>query len=302
MATTRKRTTRSKKAEESQAKAILENVKNLKPEDVIADIGNLQVGLQGTLAGISAEISNKIEQMQHIDEAISLKNQELKELYEIETEATSLEDIKAQKEQAVTDFEKEEADREARWAEDENQRRKRWSREEDDHRWTVRTQQRQMRDEFELQMNLERKNEEDRKDALAKEWAQREDALASREKELEELREKVAGFDNHIKTEVSKAEAILSNRIKKDFEHKIQLVEMEKDAQLALNHAQVESMKETIEDLEEQIDNLQSQLVSARSDAREVTAEALRSASGRDVAVALQRVVDQGTSTSSKSK
>ena len=303
MATTRKRTTtRSKKVEESQAKAILESVKNLKPEDVINDIGNLQVGLQGTLAGISAEISNKSEQMQNIDEAIALKNQELKDLYEIETEAVNLEDIKLQRETAIDEFTKEQTAREAQWAEDEKERRKRWAREEEDHRWTSRIQQRQIRDDFEAEMIALRKQEDDRKDALIKDWTQREEHLAGREKELEELKQQVAGFEAKLKAEASKTEAMVTHSLMKDYEQQIKLADMEKDAQLALNHAQVESMRSTIDDLEEQIEDLREQLVSARADAREVTAEALRSASGRDVAVALQRVVDQGSSTSSKSK
>ena len=54
----------------------------------------------------------------------------------------------------------------------------------------------------------------------------------------------------------------------------------------------IASQDKVITGLQEQIDNLQMQLVSARADAKDVASEALKSASGRQVAEALQRVVD----------
>ena len=66
-------TRRKTKAETNQSKAILESVKNLKPEDVTAQIGDLQTSLQATLAGISASAVSKIEELHNIDTAIREK-------------------------------------------------------------------------------------------------------------------------------------------------------------------------------------------------------------------------------------
>lgn len=298
MATTRRKTTRTKKAEESQAKAILESVKNLKPEDVITDIGNLQVGLQGTLAGLSAEISSKIEQMQNVDEAISLKEAELKTLYDIESEAVSIEQIKVNREEEDKLSEARRKERQAQWEEESKERDQKWIREVEEHQYRTKLNQRNTRDAFRNELEETRKEEALRKETLEKDWAEREQHLTSREDELSELREKVQGIDANIKSAVSKAEAVLNNRLKKDFEHQIQLVEMDANSKLALSKASEDSMRSTISSLSAQIKDLQDKLDAARHDAKEVTNQALQSASGRQVAQALQRVVDQGSNNS----
>lgn len=296
------RTRKTTKKEESQAKTILESVKNLKPETVINDIGNLQIGLQSTLAGVSAEISNKIEQMQQVDEAINLKKAELKDLYDIDAEATNLENIKNKTEEATQEFARQRDEREKEWEEEELEREKMWVRQEDEHQYTSTKNHREAEDTFQSRLTTKMKAESERAANLNRTWREREEELTSKENEYKELQEKVDDFDSKVKSEVSKAEAILSNRLKKDYEHQIKIIDMESNTKIALSNSQVKSMQENIIKLEEQIDDLQNQLDQSRADAKEVTNQALQSASGRQVAQALQRVVDQTSDTGRKSK
>ena len=296
--TTRKKTTRTKKAEESQAKAILDSVKNLKPEDVITDIGNLQVGLQGTLAGLSAEIASKIEQMQNVDEAISLKQVELKTLYDIESESATIEQIKIDREAEEKLSEEKNKDRRSAWDLEAKERNTKWIREVEEHQYRIKLNQRNARDAFHAELDEARKEETERIEDLEKNWSEREAHLAGCEDELSELREKVQGFDGVVKAAVAKAEAVVGNRLKKDFEHQIQMVEMDANSKLALSKANEDSMRVNVSNLTSQINDLQSQLDAARHDVKEVTNQALQSASGRQVAQALQRVVDQGSNNS----
>ncbi len=80
---------RNKKVEAIEVQATLDAVKNLDTGKVVSEVNNLQVTLQSTLADVSASITNKIQQIATIDEAIKLKQQRLKELYDIEAEAVS---------------------------------------------------------------------------------------------------------------------------------------------------------------------------------------------------------------------
>ena len=64
MATSRKTTTK-------KIDKVVEAVADLKPQTVIEEIGALQSKLQNTLAGLSAQISTKIEQMHNVEEARS---------------------------------------------------------------------------------------------------------------------------------------------------------------------------------------------------------------------------------------
>jgi uncharacterized small protein (DUF1192 family) len=80
------------------------------------------------------------------------------------------------------------------------------------------------------------------------------------------------------------------------------LLKKDFDAEKNLHQIRVSAMDETITGLQDQIANLQAQLTQARSDAKEVASQALQSASGRDVAVALQRVVDTSVAAPVKTK
>ena len=128
---------KNKKIEATEAQAVLDNVKDMELTKVVSEIGSLQVSLQGTLANLSATITNKIQQVDQLDTAITLKEQRLQELHGIEKEAVSLDEMKAQKEEEARKWEKERDERNAQWDEEEEERAKMWQRSEDDFKYTT---------------------------------------------------------------------------------------------------------------------------------------------------------------------
>jgi hypothetical protein len=73
-------------------------------------------------------------------------------------------------------------------------------------------------------------------------------------------------------------------------------------AEGVLSNMKIAAHEKAIQGLHEQIKDLQIQLASARTDAKDVATQALQSASGRQVADALQRVVDTRDTTATKGK
>lgn len=299
MATTR--TTRRKKSDETHAQKIMESVKGLKPDDVVNEIGNLQVSLQGTLAGISAAISSKIEKMQQIDEAIDLKGDHLSELCEVEKEALALEDIKVRRQEEREQWDKDRAARNSQWVAEVDEFKNKRERSEEEYAWETQMRHKRIEDDFRARCSADKRAETVRQEELQREWDRREAELAQKENEFTELKEQVAKFDDRLKSEVAKAEAIATNSVKRQYEHQIALLKKDMNAEINLHDEKLVSMNETIANLRTQIVDLSKDLDEARADAREVTSQALQSASGRQVAQALQRVVDtQGQSTKSK--
>lgn len=283
-------TRRTKKKEESQAQLLMDAVKNLQPDDVVDEIGKLQVSLQGTLSGITATITSKIETMQNLDGCIGQKQNELKELFDIEKEAQNLEDLKANIEEARKE-----------WDEEKKERSKTWTREEEERDYMWQQRQQRHNEEFAAEVARMKRAEQVRQEELHRGWAERESVLAAQENEAAALRDKVAGFDEVLKKEVSKAEAVVSNSVKKQYEHQIALMQKDAESERNIDNAKIESLQGTIKDLEGRILALTAQLDAARRDAKDVTAAALESASGRQVADALRKVVDRDGSNGSKS-
>ena len=294
--------TATKKTVKKQSDKVLEAVSCLKPQTVIEEIGALQSTLQGTLAGLSAQISIKLEQMKNVDEAIVLKQNELQELFGIEAEALSLEEMRANCEQEDADWQKQNAERNAAFAEQQKERAKKWQREEEEHAYAIEQKRKRAEEEFNVETSTRRRNEQIRIQDLEKEWKSRSDALAAQEKEVADLKALVAGFDDRLKAEIGKAEAIATSRLKKESEHEIAMLKRDIESERVLNTTKVSAMDDTIVGLQSQIADLNKQLISARTDAKEVTSAALQSASGQQAMAALQRVVDGGQSSSKSSK
>lgn len=294
--------TATKKTTKKQSEKVLEAVSYLKPQTVIEEIGALQNTLQGTLAGLSAQISIKLEQMKNVDEAIVLKQSELNELFGIEAEALSLEEMRANCEKEDEDWQKQCQDRQAQWDDDQEERAKRWQREEEEHAYAIAQKTKRSQEEFNVETSARRRAEAIRVEDLEKQWKNREVTLATQEKEVADLKTLVAGFDDRLKSETGKAEAIAINRVKKEYEHEVAILKKDIEAERVLNSTKVSALDDTINGLQTQIVDLQKQLVAARMDAKEVTNAALQSASGHQTMQALQRVVDSNQPSANKSK
>lgn len=283
---------KNKKVEAVEAKAVLDTVKDLELTSVVAEIGSLQVSVQGTLANLTATITNKLQQVDQLDTAIGLKESRLQELYGIEKEAVSLDDMKAQKEEADRVWLKERDQRDAEWTEEEAERQKLWARAEEDHKYKTALLHKKIQDEFEANNNKRARDEQIRIETLERTWRDREDALKGKEQLFVDLKSQVDGFDQRLKADVAKAEAVVSNSMKRHYEHEMALLKKDFDSEKNLHIANMSAVNSQMESQDRQIVELQKQLALARADAKDVATQALQSASGRQVADALQSVVN----------
>jgi len=285
------------KKTKKQSEKVLDVVSTLKPQTVIEEIGALQNTLQGTLAGLSAQISIKLEQMKNVEDAIVIKQNELNELYGIDAEALSLEEMRENCEQEETEWNKKSLERQAQLEDDEEERAKRWQREEEEHGYDIAQKKKRSQEEYNVEIATRRRAETIRQEDLEKQWKTREEFIASQEKEVAALKTQVAGFDDKLKADVAKAEAIAVNRVKKDYEHEVVILKKDIESERVLNATKVSALDDTINSLQTQISDLHKQLATARTDAKEITSAALQSASGRQAMEALQRVTDGQPST-----
>lgn len=289
-----------KNVKKKTAEVSFDTVKTLNANDVVNEIGTLQVGIQQQLANISAAITGKLEQLHNTENAIHAMEDRLNEIYNIEKEVLSLEEVKAMRAEEDEKFGKYVAARHQEWMDEQMERNKKWQREEESHNYEVALQKKKFADEFNAEVAAHKRAEKVRTDELLNDWNKRESELKAHENEFVDLQNKVASFDDRLKAEVSKAEKIAADCVKRSYEHQMQLLQKDQESEQAISEAQIKSYGLTISQLQNQIADLNNQLIAARSDAKEVTSQALQSASGRQVADALQRVVDAKDNTKTK--
>ncbi len=128
-----------------------------------------------------------------------------------------------------------------------------------------------------------------RKEQLERNWAERESALQAREKEVVELRTRVAGIPAEIDFAVKRETSIVGNSVKRDYEQQLKIVQLNADNDRKMSEAGTKSLTDTIGTLRSQITTLQSEVASANTRAEAIAAKALESASGRQALEAVER-------------
>lgn len=289
-----------KTSKQKKADAVLDASQQMDASTVVAEIGALQVSLQTTLAGVTASITEKIEKNRQMDEAIALKEARINELHGIEKEALQLEEVKLRRLQEEADLKTSRDATLKQWAEQDAQRAQQVKREQEEYDYKVKTERTRQTEEFAAEVARLKRVEALHEEELKRNWTQREVELQSKESEVTELRAKVASFDETLKAAVSKAEAIVGNTLKREYDNQAKLLQKDIEAEKNLHAAQIDSLNGKITGLTSQIATLQTQLEEARKDAKEVTAAALQSASGRDVTNALQKAMETNSTNTKK--
>ena len=280
------------KKDVAEVKAALDTVSKLDVGSVVSQIGSLQVDVQNTLANLSATITGKLGEVDNINKAIEAKKANLQELYEIDAEAVRLEEIKSQREAEDAQWNLDLARRDDEQRELAQDRNKAWKREEEEHNYAVKIRNQRVEEEYQATVAKNQRDEAIRQQTLDRGWADRENTLKAQEQEVVKLKDTVAGIDARIKQEVGAAEAIVGNRLKKQYEQDLALLKKDMDTATLLHKGQVASLEQTIANLSDQLDGLRIQLEKARQDAKDVTTQALQSASDKVASVAVQRMAE----------
>lgn len=280
------------KSVELKNDVVLETVKSITLDGVSKKIAAVQVDIQQTLAKLSTELTQNLDTLNTVNAAISLKQEELKNLHDIEVTKISLDtlnqDIEATR-QLWTDEQTKKA------KEDDLARRERqlrWTREEEQYKYERDQAHKKLEDDFNARIQEATKQNTLQAEALQRSWEKREADLKSKEQEFTTLRAEVEAFPAKLKAEVQKAESIVGNVMKKDFEMERKLLEANFNNKIQLAEAQVASEKMKTVELEKQVASLKAQLDMAQKDIKEISTKALESASGRETINSLQKALE----------
>lgn len=288
------------KAVEIKSSEVLESVKNITLEGISKKIAGVQVDVQQTLAKLSTELTQNLEQLNNVTTAIELKKQELQQLHDIEVTKTSLDDLKAEIDNQRVLWTEEQIRREKDTAIGNQDRQLRWKREEEQYLYERAQSHKKLEDDFAAKLAEIEKANREQQEKLAKNWSTREAALQERETELVSLRKQVEEFPAKLKAAEEKAGAIVGNTMKRDHETDKRIMAAEAATSMKLAEAALASEKKANESLTKQITELSLQLDQAKKDIKDISSKALESASGRDVIANLQRALENNQQRSSK--
>lgn len=264
-------------------------VKNVKPADVLSALATAQVEVQKTLASIGSQVNEQITLLDNVKAAVTIEENRLKELHEIDAAAMSLDEFEASVEQKKAEWADAETERQTRWQDEASERQKRWQREAAEYDYATKTERAKEADAYTAELAKRNRDEQIRQETLVKGWTERETALKAQEKEVSDLRATVANIPAEIKKAVDKEVAVATNSVKREYVQQLQIAELTAANDRKISEATIGNLNSTISQLQAQLAAAQAEIKAANLRAETIATKAVEAQSGRQALEAIER-------------
>jgi hypothetical protein len=297
-----------KKLQEKKKEEVLSSVAGLSTDDVTQGINSLKVGIGKSLSQVSDKLEAEVKKLDSVQQAIEIKQQELKEIYEIERSAASLaalieaqhqerqkfsddmasqkeslrEDIERTRTQWKTEKEKYEAGVKEQKAIEANAR----IREREEYKYAFDREKQLARDKFDDEKaSLLAEKEKTERDIKAykaqseRELQEREKLISEREIEFETLQVQVQGFPAELERAAEEASKEATEKIQTKADYEKNLLEKQFEGERNVLTARIESLEQTVKEQHEQLVKLSKQQELAYQKVQDVAVKAIEGAS-----------------------
>jgi hypothetical protein len=302
--------------EKAEAKSVATAVavaEDLSTRGVVESIGELRGTISKTLAGISDRLEELVQRYVQLQRAIAVKDQELKEIYEIQRSANTLtalfeahESKKSAMETELTaaraDLQKEidamrqQWDLERKQRETENKEKdaaeaKRREREKMEYVYSFTREQQQARDAFADESARTEKKMAEEKAAFEKDHAQREQSLAAREQETAALRAKVEAFPRELEAAVAKAVKDVTTRLTQESTTREEFLKREHVGEKNVLTTRITSLEHTVQEQSQRLTALLAQAEKAYAQVQEIAVRAVEGSGAAKQLAGLQQLL-----------
>lgn len=284
---------------------------SLSTEGIVQGVSNLRLEIGKLLSQLSERLEEEVNKYRQVKMAVEAKEQELREIFEIEKSALTLAAlIEAQKRkreetEAELAARKEELTREietlrAEWEEEKRRHaaeikerdeaeKKQREREREEYLYAFQREQQLAREKFEDEKARLEREIEYRREQMERELAERERAIAEREAELNELRKQVKAFPRELETAVNQAVEEAVQRVQLEAKNREELLRKEFEGERNVLMARIEALENLVKEQDEQIEILTQQVNKAYSQVQDIAVKAIESTSQPQPLVNLQQ-------------
>ena len=306
-----------KRLEEKKAKEVIQVAESLSSEGVAKEISTLKIETGKMLAQISDRLEEEVNKFRAIQNAITLKEKELQELYEIERSAVTLaaliesqnqkrqafESEMAEKKEALSqeiealraEREKEKNDYEAEIKERDIAEKKRRDREKEEYEYSFKREQKLTKDKFEDEKAKSEKEIHVKRVQMENELKEREKAIAEHEGELNELRKKVTTFPKELETAIAKTVKEITEKLILEAKNREELMKKEFIGERNVFTTRIESLEKIVKEQSEQITKLTQQLEKAYQQVQEIAVKTIEGSSTIKSFANLQQWISEQT-------
>jgi len=306
-----------KKIEEKEQKEVVKVAETLSSEGVIKEIGNLKLEIGKNLTQLSDGLEEEVNKFKKIQKAIEVKEEEIKELYEIERSAATLAALIEAQNQKREEFElemsarKEELNQEIQITREEWQKEKKQyeaeikerdaaeakkrEREKEEYSYAFNREQQIAKDMFEDEKVKTEKDIRLKKEQMEKELSERERVIAEKEEELSELQRKITAFPGETEVAVNKAVKETAERLTLEAKTREELMRKEFDGERNVLTTRIESLERTVKEQSGQVSHLTEQLEKAYQKVQDIAVKSVEGSSNLKSLSNLQQLLSEQT-------
>ena len=277
--------------EQRQAAEVRQSVESVSVDSVAQRISALNGEVSRTLLQLSEKLTDEVDLLTRVRDAVTLERQELERLHKIDIAATSLdqlvqdyarerERLEAEIETTRAEWEQETRTAERERKEAEEALRKQRQRENDDYEYRKQLERKKAQDRYDEEAHLLAQKNEERQRELERTWTQREAALAEREEELTRLRQQVEELPRRIAAEKEAALAEATRQVTAHYEQQILVLQKDAEAERKLATFQVSGLQEALKRQAEQMAALEKAVEEAKRQVQDIALKAIEGASG----------------------
>ncbi len=291
---------------------VRQSVEGISVEAVVQKLSNLGVEISRALSGVSEQLTQEVNRLASVREAVELEREELHRLHKIDVAATALDQLvqdytrekqKFDAEIAVQrqDWEQESEAAEGERKEQEDALKKQRQRENEDFEYKKALERKKAQDKYDEEQRLLEKKNQEKQEAFDKSWQQREAALKAQEEELARLRKESEQFPARLKNETSAASEHAAHETSAQFEQKIVLLKKDAESEGKLAALQIKTLEATIAQLTAQLSDVHKQFAEAKQQVQDIAVKAIEGASGANALAHVNQIaIEQAKQRSSQ--
>lgn len=270
---------------------VREIVEGVTVESVVQRISGLGLDIAKALSGVSGRLTEEVQLLASVREAVDLERKELDRLHKIDIAATALDQLVQDYGRQKLELEAEIAARRAAWEEEaarvdrerkeqEDSLKKQRQREAEDFEYKKAQERKKAQDKYDEEVRLQEKKNQEKQEALEKSWQGRELALKDREEELARLRKEAETFPKRLETEAGAAAERARREAEARLQQEILVMKKDADAEKRMGELRVKMLEETVAHQHTQIAALEKQLSDAKQQVQDIAVKAIEGASG----------------------
>jgi len=270
---------------------VRQSVDSVSVETVVQRVSGLGLEVSRALADVAEKLTEEVQLLATVREAVALERRELERLHKIDVAATALDQLVQDHARERERLEAEAAAQRSAWEEEtvrvererkeqEDALKKQRQREIEDYDYRKNLERKKAQDKYEEELHARDKQNREQQEALEKGWQLREAALKAREEELARLKMEVDAFPARLLEETEAAALKGQKEAEAKLEQQILVLKKDAEAETRLGQLRVKTLEEALAHSAAQVVALEKQLADAKQQVQDIALKAIEGASG----------------------